>query len=153
QRGRPRFRPARRRSAAAGSRWAARPAAGALEAVPGEQIDGLEERQSHDIRIGADDGADEARGDALDGIAAGLALPFPGIEIEGDLGRLQALEDDGGLDAAADHAAIGQRQRDGAMDAVPAPREKLEAGARLVAVAGLRQDAPPAGDDGVSAED
>ena len=58
-----------------------------LETVTGEEIDGLEERQADDVRIGADDLADEARGQSLDGIAAGLAPPFAGGEIIGDLAR------------------------------------------------------------------
>src|SRR3546814_16215479 len=57
-----------------------------------EQRAGFVEGQAHDGAVAALDGADEARGAALDRIAACLALPFLRREIGVDLGAIQAFE-------------------------------------------------------------
>ncbi len=50
-------------------------------ALAAQQRHGFVQRQADDIGVGADDLDDESAGDALRGIAAGLAAPFAGGEI------------------------------------------------------------------------
>jgi hypothetical protein len=121
-------------------------------AAAGEQLDGLEERQSDHICVGAADPADQRGGAALDRIAAGLAALLAAAEISRYLGLAQPLEGDLAVDPAGGKSTVGARQRDGAMDAVAAPGQQLEARPRARCVFGLGQDATAASDDSVGSE-
>src|SRR5690606_36618765 len=61
---------------------------------------GLIERQADDIGVGADQPHDEAAGEPLDGVAAGLALPFSGSQITVDVLMGEPLEAHPSLDQA-----------------------------------------------------
>ena len=87
----------------------------------------LEQRQADDVAVGAGEEGDEARGAALDGIAAGLAAPFAAREVGVDLGRAQPLEAHDGLDQARAHRAVGAADRDAAQHAVAPARQQRQA--------------------------
>ena len=52
------------------------------------------ERQADDVRVGSVEAFDEGRRPALDGIGAGLAVPFAAIQIGLELGAAEPLEGD-----------------------------------------------------------
>src|SRR5262245_22062703 len=110
-------------------------------ALTGEQRRGLVERQPDHVGVGADDLHDEAAGDALCGIAAGLAAPLTGGEIGLDVLVRQPLEADLGLDQALAKRLGRRDQADRGVDPVIAPGEEAKALPRLVEQLGLGQDA------------
>ena len=93
---------------------------------------------------------DQALGAALDGIAAGLALPFAAGDIGFDLGMAELLEAHDRLAQAFAQGAVGAAQRDGRKHAVAAAGEQGEAGARGRLVFGLGQNAAAASDHRVA---
>src|SRR3990170_4760151 len=70
------------------------------KALAAEQRDRLVERQADDIGVGADHLDHEPPGDALHGVAAGLAAPFAGADIGLDVVLAEPLEADAGFDQA-----------------------------------------------------
>src|SRR5258707_14918595 len=87
----------------------------------------LEERQSHHVGIGSAEEPPEPRGEALDRIAAGLALPIARGQVLVELDTLEPAERDDGIRASRDTRAVGRDNRDTAENMVPPPREQLEA--------------------------
>src|SRR5579872_6781324 len=67
-------------------------------ALAAKERDGFVERQADDVGIGTDDLHQKAAGDALRGVAAGLAAPFAGGEIGLDVFIGEPLETHPGLD-------------------------------------------------------
>src|SRR6476620_6205326 len=104
-------------------------------------------------RVGADKPDNEAAGDPLGGIAAGLAAPFAGGQIGLDVLLGQALEAYPRLDQPL---AIGVRrgyQTNAGMDAVIAPGKEPQALRGLIEQLGSWQYAPADGHHGVSRQD
>ena len=113
----------------------------------------LIERQADDIGVGADHLDHERAGDALHGIAAGLAAPFAGADIGLDVVLAQALEAHAGLDQALAKRLLRRHQADRGVDAVVAARQQPQALRGLVDQIGFGQDAPADRDHGVGGED
>src|SRR6266545_1643763 len=122
-------------------------------ALAGKQRGHLVERQPHHVAVGADHLDDEAAGDALGGIAAGLAAPFAGGEIGLDVLLGQALEAHAGLDQALAEGLVRRHQADPGMDPVIAPGQEPQALRGLVEQLGLRQYAAADRHDRVGGED
>ena len=97
--------------------------------------------------------ADMGGGAALDGVAAGLALPFVGVEIGGGLGGGEAVEGDDAVHDTGAGAAVGGGEHHGGEHVVAAAGEEFQAGCGLFAGFGFGEDAAAAGDDGVGGED
>src|SRR5689334_22317185 len=57
--------------------------------VHGEVFDDLGHRQADHAGVGAAHRADEGAGEALDGVAAGLAAPLAHVDVARDVGGLQ----------------------------------------------------------------
>ena len=89
---------------------------------------------------------DQALGAALDGVGAGLAVPFAAGQIGTDFLAGEALEADLRLAQPLAERSIRREQRDRRKHAVPAARQQLEASPRGRFVLGLGQD-PPADRD------
>ena len=103
--------------------------------------------------MGAGQGAHQRLRLALDGIAAGLALPFAAGDIPVDLAALQALEGDGAGGNAAALFAIRADQGEAGQDLMAPAGQKGKAAARLCLGFGLGQDAVAAGDHRIGSED
>src|SRR5512144_1656874 len=116
---------------------------------PHEQGAGFEQRQSDDVAIGAADRGDEAGRPALDGVAAGLALPFAAGQIRCSLVGAQSLEYD--LRCNDPNSPFSNRCDDAkaADNAVTPTGKQLETELGARTRIGLRKDAAAAGHDGV----
>ena len=106
-----------------------------------------------DIRVRADDLLDEAPGQSLDRVAAGLAAPFARGEIALDVLGREAPEAHARVDDLDAHAVVGGDQADAGEHAMGTARQQLQAGQRLLDVLRLDEDAPADRDDGVGGED
>src|SRR5438552_9820027 len=122
----------RRRSRAKNQRAASAPIAAALQ-----QCHRLIERQADDIAVGTVDEAHEGFRAALNGIAAGLALPFPNREIIGDLGVAKDLEGDARSDNARANLFAWDRERQRGHDLMAATRKQLETTLHFARAPGL----------------
>src|SRR3546814_2819179 len=80
-----------------------RSVAGMPEAGAGQQRVGLGQRQADDVRVGSVEEGHVGGRQSLDGIAAGLAVPFAGRQVGRDLAILQPLEADPGLEIGRAH--------------------------------------------------
>jgi hypothetical protein len=90
-------------------------------------------------------------GQALDAIAAGLALPFAAGEIGVHLGIRQPLHLHH-ADAFALPDPVAAPHRNGGDHLMPPPAKKRQEGRRLGRIAGLAQDAAAQGHGGIGAE-
>src|SRR5437773_12378619 len=88
----------------------------------------LVERQADDVAVGSHELHHERAGEALNGVAAGLATPFAGGEIALRVLARQALEAHPRLDQALADVALGGDECEAGIDAVRAGGEKAEAG-------------------------
>src|SRR5262245_66639085 len=84
------------------------------------------EWKADDVAVGAHDLDDEAPGDALRRIAAGLAAPFARGEISLDVVLRQALEAHARLDQALAVGLSRRPQADRRVDAVMAPGQEAQ---------------------------
>src|SRR5437868_6963443 len=96
-------------------------------ALAGEERGHFIEREADDVGVGAHDLDDEAAGDALRRVPAGLAAPFARGEIGFDIVLRQALEAHAGLDQALPVGLLRRHQADRGVDAMIASGEKPQA--------------------------
>ena len=124
----------------------------AASPAPRSKLCRLEQRQADDVGIAAGQEADERRGAALDGIAAGLAAPFAAGQVGVDLPLGQPGEADDALHQPLAAAPVRRTQHDGGHHAVAAAGQQRQAAPRLRLGLGLGQNAPTRGDHGVGGQ-
>src|SRR5262245_26603388 len=86
-------------------------------ALAREQRGHFIERKADDVAVGADDLDDEAAGDPLRGVTAGLAAPFARGEIGLDVVLRQPLEAHAGFDQALPVGFLRRHQADRGVNA------------------------------------
>src|SRR5581483_5107740 len=101
-------------------------------AFAAEQRHDFVERQADDVGVGTDDLDDESPGNALRGIAAGLAAPLAGGKVRLDVFFREALEAHARLHEPLTECFLRRDQADGRVDTMIASGEKAQALRRLV---------------------
>ena len=121
---------------------------GILQPSP-QQGQRLDHRQADDVGVGAVDRRHEGRGPALDGVAAGLALPLAAGEVASISPSVSRLNSTMVVTRRAARRPSGASTADRAMNPVAAAGQQGQAAARLRLGLGLGQDAAAAGHHGI----